>query len=244
MVNNNSSMYWPLFFMKKLLLLVVIFFLGCATFPEHSLDKEHFKESIVVNEETSKSIVIFSTVQGASQHKQNSGVWSDNFIRGFLDKRTGSKTYQIYHVITYSGPGNGQGWKIFSYADYQTPQGTKLTPITLLKKEENCSAIEIYGKCIYTEHLTFKIDEQQLYRITKAQTKKWEYHLIANSGTVLTDSLLKVEIIALLEKMNEYVIAPSALQKENDQKELPDLLNLPEPFIKALPERVIINTIR
>lgn len=228
--------------MKIQSLFVVILVSGCAVLPENSLDKEYFKQSVVIDEDTSKAVIIFSTVQGISQHKQNSNVWSDNFIRGFLDKRTGSKTYQIYNVINYSGPGNGQGWKIFSYADYQTLQGTKLTPITLLKKEENCSAIELYGKCIYTEHLAFKIDENPLKKIVGTQAKKWEYHLISDSGYILTDQLLRTEIAGLLESMDEYIIAPTALQKDSYSKQLPDLLNLPETLVEPLPERVIVNT--
>jgi len=219
--------------MKKFTWLWVIFLSGCAHFQEIPLDQDHFKQTIVVNDDYLNAQVIFSTIKGMQQ-RQGAGVWNDNFMRGFLDKRTGTKTYQVYNVIDYSGPGNGHGWKLFSYVDYLTPQGTKLAPVTLVKKEENCSALEIYGNCVYREHATFKIDENLLRNLVKTSINSWEYHLVADSGQVLTNKLMIAEIAGLLASMNEYIIAPTAMQKAAPPKAV---WEVPEALVKPLSEK-------
>lgn len=163
---------------------------------------EHFKQSIIVNDEG--SVVTFSTVYG-HQKRQDSVVWDDNFFRGFIDKRTGQKRFQIYNVIYYSGDGRGD-WRSYTKANYTVPNGQQVTTTQSLWKNEDCSSLGLYGKCVYTEHVTFDINEQLLQTIAQKKTAQWMYHLIPQRGENYPDALFSEEAAGLLTRMAEYRI--------------------------------------
>lgn len=229
--------------MKHLALIISIitFVSGCAFFRDFqpssvNLDKDHFKQTMTIIDETYNPIITFSTIRGTqNQLGTQKAVWDDNFLRGFLDKRTGKKIYQVYSVVYYSGSGSGTGWQLFYQANYESPTGTKLVSITTLKKEENCSALEIYGKCVYTEHLSFKVDETFLKELVKAHKPEetWQYYLIPKMGKAHANTVPVAEIAGLLEKMDEYMVSQLIDSSKNKwEATLPDPLLVPEPLLE------------
>jgi hypothetical protein len=227
--------------MKHLVLIISIITLvsGCTFLRDlrqttGKLDKDHFKQTMTITDETYNPIVTFSTILGTqNQLNAQKMVSDDNFLRGFLDKRTGKKIYQAYSVVYYGGPGSGAGWKLFYQANYETPTGTKLASITTLKKEENCSSLEIYGKCVYTEHLSFKVDETFLRDLVKDHKPEevWQYYLLPKTGQADSNTVLVAEIAGLLERIDEYMI-PMNSQKTKWESTLPDPLLAPEPQLE------------
>lgn len=173
------------------------------------LDKEQFRQTILVTDDPSSQFATFSTVL-ASQKWQGPqrSVGDDNFLVGVIDKKTGRRSYQVHNVIYYSGAGNQVAWQLFYQVNYESPTGTQLTPLTLVKKEENCSALEVYGKCIYQEHLFFPVAEEFLRKFVSSHsnTGVWWYYLIPQKGKVYSDKFLVAEIAGLLERMEEYEI--------------------------------------
>ena len=101
---------------------------GCITVPQQqSLDKQHFKETVTINDFAAEKVIIFSTINGFQQKQGlDEVVGDDNFLRGFLDKQTNKKVYQVYNVIYYAQSGSQFGWKQFKQAQYQTKVGQEL----------------------------------------------------------------------------------------------------------------------
>jgi len=177
---------------KPLFIIIAIFILfSCVVNPDNGtlLDWQYFKEKVTVNDHASNAIVTFSTIKGfQKKHRSLQIVVDDSFLRGFIDKRTmAKKTYQVYNIIYYTGSKSASKWKYYRQANYQTPYGNKFIPVNLIKKEVeikkevDCSALPIYGKCLYSEHVTFEIDRALLKTIANTYTPRiptesvWQY---------------------------------------------------------------------
>jgi hypothetical protein len=197
------------------------------------LNQEHYKNNVIVQEDA--SVLTFSTVRGF-QHQQGlfGAVWDDNFLRGFIDRRTGSKLFQVYSVVYYSGEGEQSGWKRFKKANYETPQGRKLTATTVLQEKEDCTPLNSYGKCIYNEHVTFKVEEsllrtvRELYSVGKTQSG-WQYQLIPLIGENYKTAVAVAEVAGLLARMDEYKFSLANLPTPATDPTLK-----PEPWVQEL----------
>ncbi|MEK7991504.1 MAG: hypothetical protein VSS52_010900 [Thiotrichaceae bacterium] len=190
-------------------LLVFLWLSACNLNPYTNLgsepnDANQLKQSIIVDDEG--RIVTFSTVYGY-QKRQGSVVWDDNFFRGFIDKRTGQKSFQIYNVVYYSGNGRGD-WRHYKQANYTVPNGQQAIETQTLREVEDCSSLNLYGKCVYSEHIVFDINEQLLNTIAQKNTgsAQWMYHLVPQHGESYPDGLFAVEAAGLLSRMAEYRI--------------------------------------
>ncbi len=195
----------------KLIMLTIgalLLLVNCGFQPtKPAPSKDYFKRAIEIQEDPHTNVVTFSTLKGfqIAQGLYDT-ILDDNFLQGTLDKRTGKSAYRVYNVIYYTGPGNGLGWQNFYQVNYDPNQGNKILPVSLLKRQENCSSLEIYGKCVYNEHITFDLQETFLKQLLDSKTTAWEYYLIPKSGKVYTDQLYLSEVAALLEKMAEYAL--------------------------------------
>lgn len=186
---------------------------GCITVPQQqSLDKQHFKETVTINDFAAEKVIIFSTINGFQQKQGlDEVVGDDNFLRGFLDKQTNKKVYQVYNVIYYAQSGSQFGWKQFKQAQYQTKVGQELVAAEVIKKQEDCSALSRYGQCLYSEHVIFELDDNQVRELVESYStsnnSSWQYELIPTSGARYPDKLLLAEVAGLVAKMDEYVIS-------------------------------------
>ncbi len=196
------------------------------------LDQEYFKQQVTIQDEL--AVTTFSTVQGFQRkHGLFGAIWDDNFLRGFLDKRNGTRTFQVYSVVYYSGEGEEAGWKRFQKANYETPQGRKSTPTTILQQKEDCTPLNNYGQCVYSEHVTFKIEPslfdtiRTLYQSGKNQSA-WQYQLIPLIGENYNTAIAAAEVAGLLARMDEYKF--TMVKKESSLQSDPILK--PEPLIQ------------
>jgi len=215
--------------------MTVLFFLtACVenppleTFPS-SDEKQHFKNTVIIQDHPSESVVTFSTLKGFQErHDAYNVVWDDNFLRGFLDKKTKAKTYQVYNVVYYAGSGTDSKRKHFNQAQYETSEGNKNTPAAIIKEHEDCSALQFHGQCLYSEHVVFEIDGALLktvansYALNTPNNRSWRYQLISKSGENYDDKLQIAELAGLAERMDEYVIQGVATDMQEgrwDEKE-------------------------
>ena len=244
---------------KRILTILFVFILsGCLLNPlletNSDLDKQHFKKTVTVDDHASDTFVTFSTVNGV-QEKQGTHhvILNDNFLRGFFNKRTKAKSYQIYNVVYYAGAGNNASKKHFAQANYQTPVGEKITPTTLIKENEDCSAMNFYGQCLYNEHVTFQVDEGLLRTVATSDALRpptdnvWQYALIPDSGDSHKDKLLTAEITGLLERMDHYIsIMPTEFHDKAPLKSstTENPLLIPEPLLKPLPAQDVLPMIK
>jgi hypothetical protein len=244
--------------MKKITFIIAIIILsGCVVTPPNGalLDIKYFKEKVIIYDKASNATVTFSTIKGfQKRHGLHKVVLNDNFLRGFINKKTGKKTYQVYNVIHYGASGSGSRWKHFNRANYQRLRlgGIKLISATPIKKKEDCSALPLYGKCLYTEHVVFKVDEELLKNIANTYTPRvptesvWQYKLIPTFGQNYEGKLFVAEIRGLLERMDKYVNLMTTEQKAmmTQLSARSDFLQVPEPLIKAPLASVALQVIK
>lgn len=183
---------------------------GCVTTRETqintalSLDKAHFKQTMIVKNDSLDTVAKFSTVSGFKEKRGLLGiVWDDNFIRAFVDKKTGLTTFQVYNSIYYKG----SGWKFYNRVNYETPSGPKSTKVTVITRDVDCTGSR-YGGCTHNEHVAFSVDYALLCTIASKYgpgvRAVWKYKIIPKAGDDYKDGLLPAEIAALVEMVNEY----------------------------------------
>jgi hypothetical protein len=220
--------------------------LGCEAIPvlpSTPSDKQHFKQAVLVNDQPTNPMVTFSTINGL-QHRENSHpvVLNDNFLRGTLDKVTGRKMYQVYNVIYYAGTGAEARWKYFERVRYQTEQRENIATVQLVKKNEDCSALSLYGQCLYHEQVVFPLEAAEMKTLASSylpgEQKPWLYELVAKSGEVYKDQLLLAEIVGLMEKMDEYTTPHTNFAYKQEQ--VVDPLIFPESAIELTPAQELL----
>jgi len=89
--------------LRKVLLTVALAGSGVAYGadpPLLSLTMEHFRDTATVKDDALGTVATISTQNG---YQEKRGllriVWNDTFLRGFIDKATGRRTFQVYQLI-------------------------------------------------------------------------------------------------------------------------------------------------
>jgi len=175
-----------------------------------SLDTWHFKDTIVITDVSSGTVAEFSTLNGYRPKKYVGIGWLDSFLKGYLNKNTGKRYYQVYQFMSYQG----RGWRSYHRVDYQTPAGKASTPLTSYHREIiNCSSSR---GCTYEEHVVFDIEETLLRKIAKLASANqgkpsdqekipvFLYRIYSKEGHKHTYWLLPAEVSGLLARMDEY----------------------------------------
>ena len=183
---------------------------GCTTTAKQveqalSLDVDHFKQTMDITDDAMETTVVFSTQGGWTQKHGLLGiVWSDSFLRGFINKRSGHKSFQVYVAMRHTQG----GWARPYQANYGRPLRT--TDVEKVGTDVDCSGMDMYGSCKYEEHVVFDIHADEVLRIWSEVTPEdfktlvWKFR-IKNQGTEdYDDGILLPEMVALIEMMNEY----------------------------------------
>ena len=204
--------------MKKAAIIVftTILISGCVSTREATktkilnLNTQHFKDTIIIKQESSGDVTKFSTLRGYRHEKYLGIGWMDSFLIGYLNNITGKRYYQVYQFISY----HGRGWRLYNRVDYQTPEEIESKPLTIYHRElMNCSSSRA---CTYEKHVVFDIEEALLRQIAerapetqgkataKGKVSAFLYQLSPKQGRKIKYWLLPSEVAALLEKMDEY----------------------------------------
>ena len=145
--------------MNKIIAILIglILIVGCVSTHQtakkevFNLDTQHFKETTTVANVLSDSVVEFSTLNGYRPEKFTGVGWLDSFLKGYVNKKTGKKDYQVYQFISYQG----RGWRLYHRVDYQTPAGGTSKPLTRYHRELlNCASSR---GCTYEEHVVLTL---------------------------------------------------------------------------------------
>ena len=172
-----------------------------------SLTMEHFRDTATVTENPSDGTTIISTENGYVEHTGPMRmVWHDEFLRGVIDRKTGSRSVQVYAWVIYTG-----SLRTYESASYRTANGPRRVTVNQLAKEVvNCPV----GDCTYTERVAFPLDEESMRQIAAARAPgnpdKWPYKLIAKSGPEYAGEISSAEIAGFLAKVDEYANRPVA----------------------------------
>jgi len=122
----------------------------------------------------------------------------NSFLRGFIDKKTGEVSVQIYHLAIYSA----RGWHFFERATYEAPDGLREVETTRAGSDVSCSK---YG-CTHYEDIIVPIDFDVLTQAAAnydpaAPMLGLRYRLFAKSGEKIDDALPINEIVAFVRVM-------------------------------------------
>lgn len=195
-----------------LLILSISVIYGCAsqmqgesqTKQALSLDVSHFRRTIKIKDGPLENLVVFSTQSGFQEKRGLLGiVWNDQFIRGFLEKKSGKKYYQVYVYLMHQS----KGWLYPYQANFGKPLMTARTKS--IDSDVSCSGSR-YSGCTYVEQFGFVVPERELRRIQNNATpndmknKAWVFKVKTKSGRDYRGIIFLAEIIALLETMDAY----------------------------------------
>ena len=203
--------------MKKtaIIFLAAIISSGCVSTREAtkkevlSLNTQHFKDTIIVRKISSGAATEFSTLRGCRQKKYLGIGWLDSFLIGYLDHKTGKRSYQVYQFVSYQA----RDWRLYNRVNYQTPEGTKSEPLIRYHREiMNCSSSR---GCTYEEHVVFDVEEALLRQIaelapetqgkinSKGKITAFLYQLCSKGEHKTKYWLLPAEVAGLMEVMDE-----------------------------------------
>jgi len=144
----------------------------------------------------------FDTVNCFKQSKGFLQLWSiDNFLRAWIDKRTGATTFQVYESVIY----DDDGWRFYETANFATPAGPQTTPVTSISRDViSCSGMG----CLYDEDFGFDVDESLLRAeaatYAPSTFNSWQFKFSAKNGSELRDGIMPAEIAALLSVIDAY----------------------------------------
>lgn len=168
------------------------------------LSKNHFYNTVDVQDDDLDTVATITTVKGFQEkHGLIGVVRDDNFIRAFIDKKTGNTTYQVYQTIYYQG----RGWNFFNQVNYETPNGPVAEAVTKISSDVDCSGSR-YGGCTYVERIAFDVDPELIALIANnyvfGHKNVWRFKYKAKSGTQYPDGLLPAEAAGLFDFVRDY----------------------------------------
>ncbi|MEZ5687871.1 MAG: hypothetical protein R3E21_03645 [Caenibius sp.] len=164
------------------------------------LTPEHFARTSKIEDDGLEVVATIHTRDGYTfKGGLTDRMRADTFLRAFVDKRSGSATYQLYAQLSYSGE-----WRTFSSALYATSQGPVSVPLTVIDRDVDCH----YGTCVFTEHVTFPLPEEIVRELAgqadEHTVKPWRFRFKARSGLDWTDDMTPAEAAGLLLAVERY----------------------------------------
>jgi len=165
-----------------------------------SLTPEHFQATSTLKDDSLETVATITTLAGF-QYKRGllKIVHDDNFLRAFIDKKSGETRFQLYQIISYGG-----SWRFYSTANYETLEGPKSVDLTVVDRDVSCSR---YG-CSYTEHVAFDVEGSLLRTVAEKYRPNeeivWRFKFKSKAGTEWPDGLLPAEAAGLLAAVDAY----------------------------------------
>jgi hypothetical protein len=166
-----------------------------------ALTPADFERTMTVKDDALDTVARFSTENGYQEKHGLLGLASfDNFLRAWVDKKSGETTFQLYEWISYGGD-----WRFYDRINYETPDGPDSKAVTVIDRSVNgCSQ---FG-CSFTEHLGFEVSEMLLRKIAASYDpvtpKAWHFKFNSKAGVEFQDGVNAAEIVAILSAVDRY----------------------------------------
>ena len=219
--------------MRRLIIALVIG--GLAASPASAQDKklpkqlraliamtpeDHLKK-VAIDDDAMEVVATLDT-SGSFQEKHGllRIVWSDIFLRAFIDKTTGTATYQVY----FQFKGQPSAWPRLNTANYEKAGGLESASLQQIGSDVSCSG---YMGCTYTEVVVFEVGEDLLRDIASRykpnDPNAWRIRFKGQSGLDVDEGLVAGEVAGLL-------MAVDAYRTENGLEDVPadDSAAMPE----------------
>lgn len=195
---------------------------GCASLDQEiskqsgtwaHLTKEHFSQATTLQDDALETVATFSTVRGF-QYSGMLGGWNDEFLRAFVDKKTGKVTYQLYQIMRYSD----SGWHYYNRINYVMPDGTRTEPALVISRDVDCAGSTAGRRgCEYEEHVAIPLGEDAIRMMANSYSPEkpmaLAYRVSSQSGNKFDGKLLDAEAAGLLDRVDAYMAAKGFAQK-------------------------------
>lgn len=196
--------------MKRMRLLAVLALLSACQAPPQAeqiaaaaaLGPDHFRRTATVRDD---SLDLVATITTANGYRTRQGAfdrsWNDNFLRAFVNKRTGRATYQVYQRFYY----RAYGMRRYYAANYQGLDGPRSTDVTVIDRDAICVG-KPYSVCSFYETVGFSVDEALLRAIVRRGPAgpAWQFKFRAYSGEDFHTGLPPAEVAGLLARVDDY----------------------------------------
>lgn len=161
------------------------------------------ESSILVEDDSLEAIAkLTSENVWKGKGKFTDKVRSDNFLRAFIDKRSGEVRYQLYQEVTYSGD-----WRRFSSVSYETAEGPIMAQTTSIAQQVvTCD----YGLCVHREVVGFDVPRTVLdevaarYTITE-EVVFWRFRFKGQGGLDWEDRISAAEVVGFLQAVDRRI---------------------------------------
>lgn len=158
-----------------------------------------------VNDDSLEPVITLTTEPvWKSNGRFTDKVRSDNFLRAFINKRSGAVTYQLYQQVTYTGD-----WRRFGSVNYAGDEGPVTAPVIPISQEVvTCS----HGLCVYREALGFAVPREVLdiiaSRYSPDRAEFWRFRFKGRGGLDWEDRISSAEVAGLLQAVDAHLSKP------------------------------------
>jgi hypothetical protein len=167
-----------------------------------ALTPDSVASQIAVKDDALETVVTVSSEPVWTEKQGLLGiVWNDNFLRAFVDKKTGKATIQVYEYIAYRGD-----WRHYNGVNYETPTGPETGNLDRISAEVvSCEGSDILGGCKLVEHLAFAFPAQFFgdVKYDPSNPSGWRYRLKSKSGRDWDSAFVAAEIIGFMRILEQ-----------------------------------------
>lgn len=170
-----------------------------------AMTPQQFQSSITIKDDALDTLAELNTSNGF-QVKRGllKIVWNDNFLRAFIDNKTGKTTIQLYEFVMYEGD-----WRYYNRVNFETPSGPKSAQLTSIARNVVTCAGSRYGSgCTLSEHFAFDVDEELLRTIANGYQpgaeKMWKFKYGAQRAEDWQSGLLPAEAAGFIAALDAY----------------------------------------
>jgi len=165
------------------------------------LSPQHFAETATVQDDDLETIATITTSDGFIWRGGfTSRVKADNFLRAFVDKKSGEALWQLYQTVNYN-----VDWRRFTSVNVKFPQGLERRDIDIISRDVVSCA---YGTCAYRETIAFSLEEEELRSLlsstTDPKTAFFRFKFNAQNSLDWTDDISLMEIQGALMAVDNY----------------------------------------
>lgn len=148
----------------------------------------------------------FDTALGFQEKQGLLGVvWSDVFLRAYVNKKSGKTDYQVYFATVIQG----NSWPSFDEVNYQVSDNVESAELKKVGSNVNCTLAR-YGGCKYFEDVLFLPSREILDYVAATYEPNtavaWKMRLKGQSGQSLDMFVTPAEVKGLLMAVDAYKI--------------------------------------
>jgi hypothetical protein len=173
----------------------------------NSLTPEHFRDTALVVDDN-LTIVATISMENGFQERSALGipVSHGSFLRAFVNKQTGTVSYQVYTYLTYVAP----EWRFYDTVNFRADGSVQSMPVKIIDREVlGCGYV---NGCEYEEHLGFAMEADLLRQLAADYRpdghNPWLFKVTCRiQGDDWTDGIMPSEASGMLMAVSDYKTA-------------------------------------